>query len=433
MSKLALLGGSKAVTRAVPDWPVYDTGEADALNRVLNSGKWWLYAYGGGPTPDGTTSADISEVEQFEREFAAAHFVKHCYAVPTGTCALELALKACGVGPGDEVITTGYTFIATSSAVFSLCALPVYVDIDPDTYNIDPARIEEAITPKTRAILVVHLGGEICDMDAILAIARKRGLAVIEDAAQATGSILEGDRAAGGIGDAGIYSFQAKKVMTAGEGGACATQDDRIAELIWSYRNCGRSRTGLWYEHLRMGHNNRMGEFQGAVLRHQLRRLASQCRTRERNYDALLAKLAGIPGIRVRRLRADATQRCLSIVILTFTGEGWDGISRDVVIKALQAEGVPATIGYGWANYSNPAFADMQEALGHRAFAFGVEKFPDWSQYVQRCPATEQACSQRAIFMPHSILLGDEAYVELLADAFAKVYEHRTDLMKGGF
>ena len=188
MSQLALFGGSKAVTRPWPRWPMHDEAEAAGLKRVLNSGKWWLYAYGGGPRPDGTTSADVSEVEQFEREFAAAHFVKHCYAVTSGTNALEIALQACEVGPGDEVITTGYTFIATSSAILSRCALPVYVDIDPDTYNLDPARIEEAITPKTRAIEVVHLGGEICDMDAVLAIARKHNLKVIEDAAQASGS-----------------------------------------------------------------------------------------------------------------------------------------------------------------------------------------------------------------------------------------------------
>jgi len=186
MSQLALFGGSKAVTRPWPHWPTHDDAEAAGLMRVLQSGKWWLYAYGGGPRPDGTASTDVSEVEQFEREFASAHFVKHCYAVTSGTNALEIALQACEIGPGDDVITTGYTFIATSSAILSRCALPAYVDIDPETYNIDPARIEEAITPRTRAIEVVHLGGEICDMDAILAVARRHNLKVIEDAAQAT-------------------------------------------------------------------------------------------------------------------------------------------------------------------------------------------------------------------------------------------------------
>ena len=428
MNQLALFGGSKAVARPWLRWPIHDEAEAAGLMRVLKSGKWWLYAYGGGPRPDGTASADISEVEQFEREFAAAHFVKHCYAVTSGTNALEIALQACEVGPGDEVITTGYTFIATSSAILSRCALPVYVDIDPDTYNMDPARIEEAITPKTRAIEVVHLGGEICDMDAILAIARKHKLKVIEDAAQACGSILKGNKGAGGLSDVGTFSFQASKVVTAGEGGACTTQDEVLAERLWSYRNCGRSKTGVWYEHVRLGHNVRMGDFQGALLRAQLARLPEQCRTRQRSYDAFLAKMAGIPGFAARKLRPDAARRCLSVFILTYTGEGWDGLHRDLVLEALRAEGVPATLGYGWANYSNPAFANMQQAMGNRAFAFGVKRFPDWLQYAERCPATERACRERAIFMPHALLLGSDADMQTLADAFAKVYEHRSEL-----
>jgi len=348
--------------------------------------------------------------------------------VTSGTNALELALQACDVGPGDEVITTGYTFIATSSAILSRYALPVYVDIDPDTYNLDATRIEEAITPKTRAIEVVHLGGEICDMDAILAIARKHNLKVIEDAAQATGSILRGNQGAGGLGDAGTFSFQASKVVTAGEGGACTAQDEQIAERLWSYRNCGRSKTGVWYEHPRIGHNHRMGEFQGTVLRAQLRRLPDQCRTRQRNYDLFLAKMAGVPGFAARKLRPDAAQRCLSVFIVSFTGEGWDGLHRDVVLEALRAEGVPATLGYGWANYRNPAFATMQQSMGDRAFAFGVKRFPDWLQYAERCPATERACRDRAIFMPHALLLGGEADIQMLADAFAKVYKHRAEL-----
>lgn len=430
MAKLALFGGNPAVSSPLPSWPQWDDREAAALLRVLNSGRWWLYAYGSGPRPDGGQDDEVAEVERFEREFAAVHHLKHAYAVTSGTSALELTLDACGIGPGDEVITTGYTFIATSSAILSRCALPVYVDIDPDTYNLDPARIEEAISPRTRAIEVVHLGGEICDMDAILAIARKHGLMVIEDAAQATGSILEGGRAAGSMGDASGYSFQASKVLNAGEGGVCASQDDAIAERLWSLRNCGRSRTGVWYEHHRVGYNHRMNEFQGALLRCQLLRLADQCRTRERNYHRLMKKLTAIPGIAARRIRSDSVQRCLSVFIVTFTGEGWDGIHRDRMLEALRAEGVPATLGYGWANYRNPAFLNMQRDLGHRAFAFGVERFPDWAAYAERCPATERACKERAIFMPHALLLGDESTGNLIADAFAKVYEYRDELRR---
>lgn len=427
MSTLAIKGGTKAVDTPFPAWPVHDAEDERNLLEVLHSGKWWYYAYGGGPNAGSPDGGWISHTEQFERDFARAHFVKHCYGVSTGTCALELSLKACGVGPGDEVITTPYTFIATSSAIMSLCALPVYVDIDPETYNLDARQIAQAITPKTRAIVVVHFGGEIADMDAILAITRRCGLAVIEDAAQATGSILTGDRAAGGMGDAGIFSFQASKVMTAGEGGACTTQDDAIAERLWSLRNCGRIKTGLWYEHHRMGHNNRMTEFQGVLLRGQLRRLAGQCERRLRNYHVFLQAIEGLPGVRPRHFRADCVQRSMAVVVMRFTAQGWDGVTKPQLLKALQAEGVPISGGYGWANYSNPAMTHLQEHMGDKAFAFGVERFPDYAACAERCPVAERACSREALFLLHDVFLGDETQTRKLADAFLKVYAHRAD------
>lgn len=430
MNKLALVGGAKTIDGPLAQWPVYDAQDERALLNVLHSGKWWLYAYGGGPRPDGSVSDDVGQVEQFEREFAKAHHVKHCYAMTSGTTALEVALKALDIGPGDEVITTAYTFIATSSSILSVCALPVYVDIHPDTYNIDPARIEAAITPRTRAIMVVHLGGEICDMDAIMAIARKHKLAVIEDACQAAGAIVRGNQAAGSIGDVGTFSFQASKVMSAGEGGVATTQDDAIAEKLWSYRNCGRSKTGVWYEHHRIGSNVRMPEWQGAILRGQLRRLAGQCEHRWQAYASFLAKTRGIPGLKPRVLHPDGTQRCLSVIITRFTGEGWDGVHRNDFVKALQAEGVPISIGYGWANYMNPVFLEMNETMGNRAFAYGVERFPDYRQYAERCPVTERACNSEATFMLHDVFLADAAGIQKLADAFNKVYECRGQIPK---
>lgn len=428
MGKLALFGGPKTITGPLAKWPVFDEQDERALLDVLHSGKWWLYAYGGGPRPDGKITEDMGQVERFEREFAAAHLVKHAFGVTSGTDALEVALKACDIGPGDEVITTGYTFIATSSSIMSVCAMPVYVDIHPETYNIDPARIEEAITPKTRAIMVVHLGGEICDMDAIMAIARKHKLLVIEDACQSAGAIIRGNQAAGGIGDVGTFSFQASKVMSSGEGGLVTTQNDDIAEKSWSYRNCGRIKTGVWYEHHHNATNCRMPEWQGAILRGQLRRLPEQCERRRQNYEAFLSKIRGMPGLAPRVLHPEGTQRCLSVIVLRFTGEGWDGVHRNDFVKALQAEGVPISSGYGWANYMNPLFRNIQETMGHRAFAFGVDRFPDFRQYAERCPVTERACSREATFMLHDVFLTDEAGVGKLAAAFAKVYEGRAQI-----
>jgi dTDP-4-amino-4,6-dideoxygalactose transaminase len=428
MEKLALNGGPKTIDGPLAKWPVFDDQDEKAVLDVLRSGKWWLYAYGGGPRPDGKITDDMGQVERFEREFAAAHHVKHAFGVTSGTDALEIALRACDIGPGDEVITTGYTFIATSSAILSVCAMPVYVDIHPESYNIDPARIEEAITPKTRAILVVHFGGEICDMDAIMAIARKRNLVVIEDACQAAGAIIRGNQAAGSIGDVGTFSFQASKVMSSGEGGVATAQDDRIADKLWGYRNCGRIKTGVWYEHHYSGTNCRMTEWQGAILRGQLRRLPEQCELRRQNYETFASKIRGIPGLKLRTLHPDGTQRCLSVIVTRFTGEGWDGLHRNDFVKALQAEGVPISIGYGWANYMNPLFLNIQQTMGNRAFAFGVDKFPDFRQYIQRCPYTERACSSEATFMLHDVFMTDAAGIGKLADAFAKVYECRAEL-----
>lgn len=428
MSKLALFGGSKAVGRPFPAWPVYDDEDERNLVEVLRSRKWWLYAFGQGALFAGDSAARLAQSEQFEREFARGQHVRHCLAVNSGTSALEIALDACEIGPGDEVITTPYTFIATSSAILTRCALPVYVDIHGETYNIDPARIEEAITPKTKAILVVHLGGEIADMEAILAIAGKHGLRVIEDAAQASGAVLEGNRGAGGMGDVGIFSFQASKVLTSGEGGACTTRDDGIAELLWSLRNCGRSPAGVWYEHHQVGHNLRMTEFQGVVLRGQLRRLAEQCETRYRNYLHFCRNIESIPGIEPCRLHPNALSHPILLAMFRFTGSGWYGVSRDKVVEALAAEGIPAVTGYGWPTYRNPVFETMQEKMGHRAFAYGVDRFPNWSEYSLRCPVAERACSREAIWLPHQVFLGDESQVRMLADAFHKVYAGRSEL-----
>lgn len=365
------------------------------------------------------------KVKACEEAIAKYSQCAHAIGVSSGTDALLLALTAAGIGPGDEVITSPYTFFATAGSITRLGARPVFVDIEPETFNLDVSRIEAAVTKRTRAILPVHLYGQMADMDPIMAIARRHKLVVIEDACQAAGAIIRGNQAAGSIGDVGTFSFQASKVMSAGEGGVATTQNDEIAERLWSYRNCGRIRTGVWYEHHRTGSNVRLPEWQGAILRGQLRRLAGQCEHRRQAYESFLAGIRGIPGLKPRVLHPDGTQRCLSVIILRFTGEGWDGVHRNGFVKALQAEGVPVSIGYGWANYMNPGFLRMNETMGGRAFAYGVQRFPDFGAYAERCPVTERACASEATFMLHDVFLADAAGVQKLVAAFAKVYECR--------
>src|SRR6516162_8320563 len=213
MSELAVLGGRKAKTKPFPAWPTYDEKERRALGEVLESRIWWR-------TP-GTKTLE------FERAFAAFHGARHGVAVTNGTAALEVVMAALRVGPGDEVIVPNFTFIATASAVLFAGALPVMVDVLPDTYCIDPDLVEAAITPRTKAIIAVHMGGHPADLDRLSEIAKKHGIALIEDSAHAHGSEWHGKKI-GTFGVGATFSFQASKLMTAGEGGMIISNDDNF-------------------------------------------------------------------------------------------------------------------------------------------------------------------------------------------------------------
>jgi 3-amino-5-hydroxybenzoate synthase len=280
MNKPALLGGPRTKGKDFPLWPHYDALEKEALNRVLESRNWWR-------TPG-------VEVSQFEKEFARYHQVRYGVAVTNGTHALEVALAAAGLGPGDDVIIPDFTFVATASAVLSVGALPVMVDVLPNTYCIDPALVEEAVTPRTKSIIAVHMGGHPADLDRLGQIASKRNLLLIEDSAHAHGSEWQGKKI-GGFGLAGTFSFQASKLMTAGEGGIIITNDEAFERQARSVHDCGRIPEEWFYSHYIYGSNFRMTEWQGAILRAQLSRVEGQTATRHRNarlLDALLSSKA---------------------------------------------------------------------------------------------------------------------------------------------
>src|SRR5688572_21688631 len=265
---LAINGGEKTVTRSFT-WPVFDETDVQAVTEVARSGQW------GNPDCKGL-------VEKFEQEFAAYCGTRYAITCVNGSVSLRLALIASGVRPGDEVIVPPYTFIATATVVLEANCVPVFVDIEPDTYNLDPGKIEAAITPRTKAIIPVHFAGQACDMDAIMAIARKHNLTVIEDAAHAHGGEYKGQRV-GAIGHVGSFSFQSSKNLTSGEGGLIVTNDDALAARCRSIHNCGRVPGGAWYEHHVVSANYRLGEFAGAILNCQLDRLDEQTDRREAN------------------------------------------------------------------------------------------------------------------------------------------------------
>src|SRR5438034_8031261 len=231
---LALLGGKPIRSRPFTLWPIFGKVEEKRLLRALRSGNWGRL--------------DGDEVAEFEERFAAMHGCKHGIAVVNGTVSLRIALQAAGIRAEDEVIIPPYTFFSTASAVIEANAVPVFSDIDLDTFNLDPKAVAAAITPRTRAIIPVHFAGQPADMDAIMALARKHKLVVIEDAAHAHGASYR-NRPAGSLGDLASFSFQSSKNLTAGEGGIITTNNDALARACRSIHNCGRVPGGLWYEH----------------------------------------------------------------------------------------------------------------------------------------------------------------------------------------
>lgn len=330
------------------------------------------------------------EVREFEKEFAAYCGAKYCVALNSGTSALHLALAAVGVGPGDEVITTPNTFVATAEAITYLGARPVFVDIDPGTANLDPRLLEPALSPRTKAILPVHLYGRPADMGPILDFAAQHGLAVIEDACQAHGARYKGKRV-GSLGRAAAFSFYPSKNLGAyGEGGALTTQDEQIASLAQSLRDHGQARR---YHHERVGYNYRMDGFQGAVLRVKLKRLDAWNARRRAIADLYQKMLAGA---KLDLLRDEPHSESVYHLFAVYVD------NRDAVRAALQARGVETAMHYPLPLHLQPAFT----ALGCQRGSF---------------PHAERAC-ERVLSLPLFPELSDEqvAYAaKTLADILA--------------
>jgi dTDP-4-amino-4,6-dideoxygalactose transaminase len=384
-------------TRPFTSWPTFGKPEERRLMRVLRSGKWGRL--------------DGREVADFEKRFAAMHGCKHGIAVVNGTVSLRIALIAAGLRAEDEVIVPPYTFFSTASAVVEANAVPVFADIDLRTFNIDPNAIDAAITPRTRAIIPVHFAGQPADMDAIMAVAKRHELTVIEDAAHAHGAIYR-NRPAGSVGHLGSFSFQSSKNLTAGEGGIIITNDDALAESCRSIQNCGRIPKGVWYEHHVMSGNYRLGEFQGAILNAQLDRLEAQTKTRDRNGQWLASRLATLPGVYPQNRSSDCTRHSYHLFMLRLD-ERQFGAPRDAVVEALQAEGIPCSAGYGLSLHRQPFFRN-------RTFGPYLPKAPvDFAK--TDCPNSDRVCRE-AIWLEQRMFLGPRKDMDDIARAFEKVF-----------
>jgi dTDP-4-amino-4,6-dideoxygalactose transaminase len=405
---LAILGGPPLRTRPFAAWPVFGDPEEKRLLRALRSGKWG--------------KLNGSEVAEFEQRFAAMHGAKHGIGVVNGTVSLRVALMAAGITAEDEVIVPPYTFLATATAVVEANAIPVFADIDLETFNLDPRALEAAITPRTRVIMPVHMAGQPADMDAIMAIAKRHKLVVIEDAAHAHAALYR-QQPAGSIGHLGSFSFQSSKNLTCGEGGIITTSDDALAEACRSIHNCGRISGGLWYEHHVMSANYRLGEFQGAILNAQLERLEAQTQTRDRNGQYLAVRLSQLPGIHPQKRPADCTRHSYHLFLFRIDAAAF-GAPREAVLQALQAEGVPVSGGYALPLYRQPLF--LNRSFG--PYLPNASRTLDYGKVS--CPNCEKICREQGAWFEQSLFLGTQSDMDDIANTFHKVYQQREALSR---
>ena len=407
MSGLALLGGKKAKNKPFPVWPYYDNKEEQALKEVLDSRIWWR-------TP-GTKTLE------FERAFAKFHGAKHGIAVTNGTAALEVTMAGLGITAGDEVIVPDFTFVATASAVLSANALPVLVDVNPETYCIDPDQVEEAITPRTKAVVAVHMGGNPADLDRLKQICRRHRLALVEDSAHAHGTEWRGQRV-GTFGVAGTFSFQASKLMTAGEGGVVISNNDKFEVQARSVHDCGRMPGKWFYSHFIYGSNYRLSEWQGAVLNVQLSRLDEQTRRRHENSRLLDRLLQEIPGITPQKLDERCTRNGHYAYIFHFNKKHFAGISTERFIEAMIGEGIP-----NQASYPPLHQLEMFRNGKYRQRLSGPQAKQKHAFLKRKFPASIKAAWE-TVWIPQPALLGDEEDMHEITAALRKIQQHAKDL-----
>jgi 3-amino-5-hydroxybenzoate synthase len=372
----------------LPTWPQYGDEERTALLRALDQGQWWRVAG--------------KEVDEFEREFATYHGAARALAVTNGTHALEVGLELLGIGLGAEVIVPAFTFISSSMAVQRRGAVAVPVDVDPQTLCLDPGAAAAAVTPRTRAIMPVHMAGQIADMDALDKVAADSGTVIIQDAAHAHGARWRSQRV-GELGSVAAFSFQNGKLMTAGEGGALLLGDDEQYDQAFLRHSCGRPPTDTRYLHRTSGSNYRMNEFSAAVLRAQLTRLDAQIDVRERRAALLSELLAEVPGV-VPQRRDERCDRNPHYMLM-FRLPGCTEQRRNELVRRLVALGVPAYV----------AFRAV-----YRTDAFWIEGTPDATveELAERCPNSE-AITADTVWLHHRVLLGSEDQMRQVARAVA--------------
>ena len=394
MSELALFGGNPVRKKPFPVWPRITAEQKEQLLNTLESDSLGIGS---------------DAIKAFEDQFAEFQDAKYCIATSSGTNALWVALKAGGVSAGDEVIIPPYTFIATASAVLMANAVPVFVDIDPETFNIDPVLIEKAITERTKVIMPVHIAGNPADMDRINDIAKKYNITVIEDAAQAHGAEWDGVKV-GALASGGIFSFQSSKNMNSGEGGAIISNDDTFMNSCFAYYNCGRQRGREWYEHQIIGGNHRINAMAASLLLPQLQSVEDDMVIRDKNRKKLDRALNS-EGLVTIGSYEKATRVANHLYLLKYKADYFNDVPREKFFDAMRAEGVNTYAGY------KPLYRE-------KVFDNQDDDFP-WLKDIDfagiSCAETELIADYQSVWLTQNHLLGNDRDTQDIINAFEKV------------
>ncbi len=403
--RLALEGGTPLRSTPLPPWPVFDQADIELVGAVLRSGKvsYWTGSQG----------------RLFEQEFARLIGCRHAVAMSNGSVALEAALAALDIGPGDEVIVTARSFVASAGCCVMRGAVPVFADVDPTSGNITPRTVRSAMSPRTRAIIAVHLAGWPCDMDPIMELAAEQGLRVIEDCAQAHGATYKG-RTVGSIGHAAAFSFCQDKILTTGgEGGMLTTNDRDVWQAAWSYKDHGKDYEAVQrpggvgvfrWVHQSIGTNGRMTEMQAAVGRSMLRKLPDWLVTRRRHASVLNGHLGRMPELRISippRTVQHSYYKYYAFVRPERLRDGW---SRDRIVQALQAEGIPCGSGICPEIYREKAFETRRlgparrlttaKQLGETSLMLPVHPTLTRTDILDMCRALQKVLAAAAVQVP---------------------------------
>ena len=417
--KPAILGGSKAFTGVWPAWPQWIPERYnDKLLKVMKSGVW----------------SRAGVVTEFEKRWAETIGTRRSLAVVNGTNALIASLVQLDIGGGDEVIVTPYTWISSIQAVLMAGAMPVFVDIDPETFQMDPAKIEARITPRTRAIMPVHILGLPSDMNRIMAVARKHKLLVVEDACQAWLAEID-HKKVGTFGNAGCFSFQTSKHLPLGEGGAIVSDDEAFMDRCYSYHNVGFPYGavigGIGAGAVMMGTKLRLTEYQAAIGLAQLDLLDSQTTTRNDNAAYVRSQIARIPGIQPYKLYDNVTRAAFHMFAFRYKQEEFKGLSRDKFLKALDAEGIPNLSGYAPYLNKQPYLGDAFKSKNFRKM-YSKEEL-DFDKFAVRneCPENDKLCAE-AVWIQQFILLSDKKNLDSIAEAIDRIRVNAEQIKKLG-